>query len=138
MTAALAGKTVVVQIGTGGPPPDLWTDIVEVYEIGELPMERDDYDVTSHDSSLYREFISGLYSPIPFEISANYVATQYDELRTLRESGILGFYRILFPDSTTEEFEARVTKVSPVIPLDDRITYNVTLKINADVTRGTA
>lgn len=136
-TQALAGKTATVQIGTGGPPPTTWDDIEEVYEIGELPIERDRYDVTSHGESYYREYILGLFTTSELTMAANYVQSQYDSLFTEVGTGNLVWYRIAYPDNTSHEFEAIVSSVSPVTPLDDRLTYNLTLTVSGPITRGT-
>lgn len=136
MTAALAGKTATVQSGTGGTPGDTWTDIQEVYEIGELPIERETYDVTSHDTSFYREYIMGLFVTSSLTMSANYVEAQYDTLFALVGGGALGWYRIAYPqDNSTHVFQAFVASVSPASPLDDRLTYSLTLTVSGAVTR---
>ena len=136
MTAALSGKTATVQSGSGGTPADLWTDIQEVYEIGELPIERDTYDATSHDSSFYREYIMGLFVTSSLTMSANYVKAQYDALFALVGGGTLGWYRIADPqDNSTHVFQAFVANVSPSSPLDDRLTYSITLTVSGAVTR---
>lgn len=138
MTAALAGKQSTIEVGTGGPPPDTWTAIEEVYDIGELPIERATYDVTSHGSSYYREFISGLYVIPQLTMGANYVETQYDTLFSELGTDAIGYYRLRYPDDTTHEFQAIITSVTPVTPLDDRLTYNLTLTISGVIARGTA
>lgn len=138
MTAALAGKTAVVQINASIPPAVIgaWSDIIEVYEIGELPVERETYDVTSHGSSFYREYIMGLYVTSTLTMSANYESVQYDALFALVGVGTERYFRLLYPDATYHDFIALVSSVSPVTPLDDRITYNLVLTISGAITRG--
>lgn len=136
MTAALSGKTATVQSGTGGTPGDTWTDIQEVYEIGELPIERETYDSTSHNASFYREYIMGLFATSSLTLSANYVAVQYAGLFDLVGTGELRWYRIAYPEAnTTHVFQAFVASVSPASPLDDRLTYSITLTVSGPVTR---
>lgn len=137
MTQAIAGKQATIEIGTGGPPPDSWTAIEEVVDIGELPIEREIYDVTSHGTGFYREFISGLYVISQLTMTANYVEAQYASLFSEAGSDNLGYYRLRYPDDTTHLFRALVTNVTPVTPMDDRITYNLTLTISGEITRGT-
>jgi len=140
-TAALAGKQALVQIGSGGPPPTAWAEIVEVYDIGELPVERAIYDVTGHSSSFYRETISGLYVISSLTMGANYVKAQYETLFSkIGEDDpalAIDYYRLLYPDDFYHEFQASVTNVTPVTPLDDRLTYNLTLTISGAIVTGT-
>jgi len=141
MTVAIAGKTAVIQMAVEVPPVPAatWNDIVEVYEIGELPIERETYDVTSHNSSFYREYIMGLYVTSTLTMSANYEETQYDALFALVGTGVDMYFRLVYPDTptnSTHEFMALVSSVSPVTPLDDRITYNLTLTVTGAITRG--
>lgn len=138
MTAALAGKSAQVQLNASIPPaaPGAWTNITEVYEIGELPVERETYDVTSHSSSLYREYIMGLFVTSTLSMSANYETVQYNALFALVGTGVDRYFRLAYPDATYHDFIALVSNVSPVTPLDDRITYNVTLTVTGAITRG--
>jgi len=140
-TAALAGKQAVIQIGSGGPPPTLWEEIVEVYDIGELPVERAIYDVTGHSASFYRETIAGMYVISSLTMGVNYVNEQYEMLFSkIGEDDpalAIDYYRLLYPDNYYHEFQANVTNVTPVTPLDDRLTYNLTLTISGAITTGT-
>ena len=140
MTAALAGKSAGVQKGDQLPPgaATTWTSIIEVYEIGELPVERDTYDVTSHGASYYREYVLGLFVTSALTMSANYVAIQYDTLFDDVGSGTERWYRLVYPapDNSTHEFVGFISNVSPVTPLDDRLTYNVTITVTGEITRG--
>lgn len=136
MTAAIAGKGALVQTGTGPDPIDTWVDIEEVYEIGELPVERETYDVTSHNASFYREYIMGLFATSSLTMSANYVKAQYDALFALVGTGAIGYYRIAYPaDNSTHVFQAFISNVSPSNALDDRLTYSLTLTVTGPVWR---
>ena len=140
-TQALAGKQTVVKIGTGGPPPDTWTDIVEVIDIGELPIERSVYDATFHDDSFYRNTVSGLYVISSLTMTANYVKAQYESLFTKigedTPSLSKDSYRLVFPDDFYHEFVASVTNITPATQLDGVLTYSLTLTIDGEITTGT-
>lgn len=140
-TQALAGKQTVVKIGSGGPPPDTWTDVVEVVNIGELPIERGIYDTTYHGESFYRNTVSGLYVISNLTMSANYVKSQYEALfaKIGEDSPTLAkdTYRLVFPDNFYHEFVATVTNITPVTELDGTLTYNLTLTIDGEITTGT-
>ena len=138
MTVALAGKTALVQINASIPPAAVgaWTNITEVYEIGELPVERETYDVTSHGSSFYREYIMGLFVTSTLSMSANYESVQYNDLFALVGTGVDMYFRLRYPDASFHDFTAFVSSVSPVTPLDDRITYNIMLTVTGAITRG--
>ena len=139
-SAAIAGKIAVVQIGDTVPPvsPTGWTDLAEVYEIPELPIVRNRYNTTFHDSSIYSSQTPGLIPPIDWVISCNYIQAQYDTFWGLLNSttvdGPLQWFRLLWPDAYYHQFEAFVAGLTPATPLDERITYQVTLAVTQDIT----
>ena len=78
----------------------------------------------------------GLFVTSSLTMSANYVKAQYDALFALVGGGALGWYRIAYPqDNSTHVFQAFVANVSPASPLDDRLTYSITLTVSGAVTR---
>lgn len=135
---AIAGKLAVVEIGDIKPPslPTTWTEITEVYEIGDINVNRGMYDATYHGDSIYRAQMVGLADAMSIQLSCNYVETQYKTFWDLANDsaadGPLEWFRIRWPDGYWHRFEAFVGGVSSQTPLDERITYQVTLACTQD------
>lgn len=139
MSNAIAGKKALIQLGNNTPPapPDTWEDVDEIRDIGDMPLRAAIYDVTSHGPSLYREIKPGLYEISEFTMTANYlddsVSSQYAELYTKFLNSTISWYRLMWPDDSTHTFKGYVTDITPTTPLDDVITYNLTITIDGDV-----
>lgn len=135
---AISGKFAILKQGNSVPPlpPTTWTALEEVFDIGEVNINRTMYDVTFHDPSIYRSQIPGVADVINIVCSLNHIEDQYLALRDLMETGTLQWWRIEYPDSTTHEFKAYVGQVSSLHPLDDRLTYTITLGATQGFTFG--
>lgn len=136
---AIAGKLAIVEIGDIKPPtiPTSWTQLTEVVEIGDFNFSRGKYDATYHGASIYRAQMIGLADPIDIVLTLNYIQTQYKTLWDLANDtaadGPLEWFRIVWPDGWWHRFEAFVSSINAITPLDDRITYQVTLAQTQDV-----
>jgi predicted secreted protein len=113
-----------------------WQVLAEVNSISGPSMTRDFIDVTSLDSiGGYREFIAGFRDGGTINLSMNFTRTTYDLMKADFENDEAGHYEIVLPDaeSTSFEFRGLVTELPLEIPADDKVTANVTIKIDGKV-----
>lgn len=114
-----------------------FSDIAEVNSIDGPNMSRDTIDVTSLDSTGgYREFIGGFRDGGEVTLEMNFTLTGYAQMKADFESSSRVNYQIVLPDSgaTTFDFSALVTSLGTAIPMDDKVTSSVTIKISGQVT----
>jgi predicted secreted protein len=123
--------------------PAAWEDLAEVNSISGPSMTRDFIDVTSLDSTGgYREFIAGFRDGGTVNLNMNFTRTTYDLMKEDFEDDVAKFYEIVLQDkdengdliNTSFEFEGLVTELPLEIPTDDKVTANVTIKVNGEVT----
>ena len=120
-----------------------WEDLAEISSISGPTMTREFIDVTSLDSTGgYREFISGFRDGGTVSLTMNFTRATYDMMKEDFEDVSSKFYEIVLPDknedgeyiNTSFEFEGLVTELPLEIPTDDKVTANVTIKVNGKVT----
>ena len=135
MSSAIAGVGTVFRrwdTDTGA-----WENLAEVNSISGPSMTRDFIDVTSLDSTGgYREFIAGFRDGGNVTLNMNFTRTTYDLMKEDFENDDAQNYEIVLPDSdvTSFEFEGLVTELPLEITTDDKVTANVTIKVNGQVT----
>jgi len=118
-------------------PTDGWADVAEVNSITGPGMTRDFIDVTSLDSiGGYREFIAGFRDGGTVTLAMNFTRATYDLMKADFESDDDVLYEIILPDPdiTSLEFMGLVTELPLTIPTDDKVTADVTIKVNGEVT----
>jgi len=114
-----------------------WASIAEVNSITGPGMTRDFIDVTSLDSTGgYREFIAGFRDGGTVTLAMNFTRATYDIMKADFESDDDVLYEIVLPDAdvTSLEFMGLVTELPLTIPVDDKVTADVTIKVNGQVT----
>jgi len=114
-----------------------WDVIAEVNSITGPGMTRDFIDVTSLDSTGgYREFIAGFRDGGTVVLAMNFTRANYDLMKADFESDTSVLYEIVLPDtdSTSVEFMGLVTELPLTIPTDDKVTIDVTIKVDGEVT----
>jgi predicted secreted protein len=114
----------------------LFTAIAEVNSIDGPNKSRETIDVTSLDSTGgYREFIASFRDAGEVTLEMNFTRDGYVDMNDDFESESAVDYQIVLPDtgSTTLDFSAFVTNLGSSIPLDDKVTASVTLKITGRV-----
>ena len=134
-SSAISGIGAVFNRGDG-TSDESFSAIAEVNSIGGPDKSRDTIDVTSLDSTDgYREFIPGFRDGGEVTLNMNFTRDGYIAMNTDFESDDLVNYQIVFPDvgETTFDFAALVTNITNVIPMDDKISMDVTLKISGPV-----
>jgi predicted secreted protein len=110
--------------------------LAEVTSITGPTMTRDFIDVTSLDSTGgYREFIAGFRDAGTISLSMNYTKTTYTVIKQDFENPDPQAYTIIFDDTGASEFNfsGYVTECPLTIPVDDKITADVTIKITGKV-----
>ena len=111
--------------------------IAEVNSITGPNLSRDTIDVTSLDTTGgYREFIGGFRDGGEISLEMNFTEASFDALKDDFESADVQAYTIVFSDtgSTTLGFSGLVTAIGVAVPMDDKVTANVTIKISGQVT----
>lgn len=139
-SAAMTGKTAVLQVATELPPtpPVAWTDLTEITVIGNFIQERAIYNATFHSSDEFSSQITGVKMPETLDFTTNYIPADYvSQLQTPYGDNELRWYRILPPDGETIgqgywQFEARISKIEVSTPLDGLVTIDGTFAIDQE------
>ncbi len=111
--------------------------IAEVGSITGPNLSRGTIDVTSLDSTDgYREFIGSFRDGGELTFEMNFTRDGYIFMKTDLEDDDKKNYRIVLTDTgaTTFDFLGFVTAVGLAVPLDDKVSSSVTIKISGPVT----
>ena len=114
-----------------------WVDVANITNISGPDASRETIDTTTLDSvGGYREFIPSLRDAGSISLSMNFKRDTYEQMKNDFESDVLQNYEIMLPDAdnTTFEFEGMVTELPLDVPLDDKISADVTIKISGEIT----
>lgn len=117
----------------------LWETISEINSVSGPRATRATIDVTSLDSEGgYREFIAGFRDAGTISLNMNFTRSGYELMKDDFESDVIKDYEVVLPDveHTTLEFQGLVTEVPLDIPMDNKITCAVTIKISGPVNVG--
>ena len=128
---AVTGKGTAFQRWNGSE----WEAIAQINSISGPSMSRETVDVTTLDSpGGYRKFIPSLKDAGEISLSMNFDINTYELMKDDFEDDDLQEYQIVLPDadSTTLRFSGMVTGLPLDIPLDDKITADVTIKISGE------
>jgi hypothetical protein len=142
MTEALHGYGASFERGDGGSP-ESFAAISEVVSITPPAPEEEQIDASHLKSpDAYREFISGLTDPGECTFEMNFIpgGASFPLLRADRDAKVKRNYRIVFPDTPNSivTFAAKVTTIAPEVPLDDKMSASVTLKVSGKPVWSTA
>ena len=128
-TAAFTGLGTVFAKGA--------STISEVNSITGPNISRDQIDVTSLDSTGgYREFITGFRDAGELTLNCNFTVAGYDDFMDSFSSSASDTWTITFDNTEASvfSFDGFVQSVSMGIPLDDKVTMDVTIKLSSVVT----
>ena len=117
---------------TGGT----WEKIAEVLNIGGPTMSRDTIETTSLDNTDgYKTFIGALRDGGDISFGMIFARDTYEQMKDDFESDDLQNYEIVLPDddNTTLEFEGLITELPLDVPIDDKITCDISIKISGKV-----
>lgn len=112
------------------------TALAEVLSIGGPNMSRETIDITSLDVlDGYRKFIASFRDAGTIDLSMNFTNETYKLMKTDFESDTPQEYQIVLPDdeASTLSFEGLVTELPLNVPVGDKITADVTIKISGKV-----
>ncbi len=111
--------------------------IADVYNIGGPGVTRETVDVTTFDSTGgYREFISSLRDGGTLTFDLLFSKTGYNAMKGDFESDTPVAYTLELPDEddTVIGFDGLVTDFPLNVPLDDKVTISVTIKVTGGIT----
>ena len=141
MTQAFWAYGSRLQLGDGATPTEVFADIAELLELTPPSNERDDIDVSNHQSvNATREFIPGWRDGGEVEFKANWLPNNSTHDGT---TGLLSIYndnvnhnwKIVLPDDLlTISFAGHLSKFSPELPLDEQGTISGTIKVSGNIT----
>jgi hypothetical protein len=134
MAEKLIGYGSKIRRGDGATP-EVFTDVVQAYDISPPKPTVDEVDVTNLDSlNQAKEFIAGLidYGECTFMVVYDPAEATHVELRNaVGNMDAACNHQILYPDTggTTETFEAWVKGFEPGMPIGDKLTASITLRV---------
>ncbi len=136
-TNAIAGVGTLFKRADTDSSGTTYSTIAEINGITGPNISRATIDVTSLDSvGGYREFIASFKDSGEVGLEMNFTRDQYVTFKEDLESDTLKAYQIVFPDTgaTTLDFSGLVTALGAAVPLDDKITQTVSVKVSGQVT----
>lgn len=135
MSNAISGVGTVFKRSNMMSSPT-FSAIAEINSIQGPDKSRETIDVTSLDSTGgYREFIAAFRDAGQVQLEMNFTRDGYLDMNDDFEVDTLVDYQIVLPDTgnTTIDFSGLVINLGLAIPLDDKITAPVTIKISGAV-----
>lgn len=111
--------------------------IAEIISIAGPNISRAHIDVTSLDSTDgYREFIAGFRDAGEVTLSMNFTRDTWDDFKDDIDNEDSVGYSIVLSDTgeTTISFDGLVTALGMAVPFDDKVTSDVTIKIDSVLT----
>jgi predicted secreted protein len=114
----------------------VFTSIAEINSIDGPNKSRSTIDVTSLDSDGgYKEFITSFRDAGEIQLDMNFTPDGFNALNDDFESEELVDYRIVLPNTaeTTFDFSGIVTSLGMSVPMEDKVTTKVTIKISGPV-----
>jgi hypothetical protein len=136
-TARIGYGTTLTDKGVAGSGTDAIGEITDL-NIGGITLET--VDATHMDSAdAFREHIAGLLDSgdVTFTLQCLPVnsgsALNWHRIKDNQKARSLVVYEIKLPTNVTATFSAFVTSIGIPIPLDDKITTAVTLKVSGEI-----
>jgi predicted secreted protein len=132
MTDAAIGHGSFFRMVNVGVSPLALAALDEVIEIGPPNETIDLIDATHMQSpDRRREFISGLKDGGDATVVLNYIPGNTSEsiILAAKTAAVAVGCQIEFPDGSTWDFDAIVTGYEPSLPIDDKMTLTVTMKV---------
>lgn len=112
-----------------------WEDVCNITSISGPGNTKDTLETTDLCTiDGFRTFISGLKDAGEISLAMNYGQTVWQKLYADYEGVLNGNYAIVLPDGLTLEFEGLVTACPLEIPMDEKVTSEVTIKISGKPT----
>jgi hypothetical protein len=140
MSDAIIGYGTIVEVFSPESPGTPF-ELGEVNGLEPPDDSVDDVDVTHMQSpGRRREFIPGLIDGGEGSFDINWIPGNPtdDYVQDWKASGEVRTIRFTYPNNAYEEFPAYPKGMSKSVPLDDKLTATVTVKMAGDLVRGTA
>ena len=115
------------------PGGGVYSAIANITNLGGPSIEREQIDVTSHDSpDQWEEFVFGIKRSGEVSVDVNYDPSEHDSLLDDFNSSEPRSYQIVWPDAlaTTWTFDAGLTGFEPEAPFDDKLAASLTFKVS--------
>lgn len=122
------------------PGGGIYAAIANITNLGGPKIEREQIDVTSHDSpDQWEEFVFGIKRSGEVSVDVNYDPSEHDSLLDDFNSSEPRSYQIIWPDplATTWTFDAGLTGFEPEAPFDDKLAASLTFKVSGKPEFGT-
>ncbi len=134
----MAFSGVGTTFGRGdGTSAETFTDIAEINSISGPNMTRDTIDTTALDTAGgYRTFITSFRDAGEVVLAMNFTVVGYGLMKADFEAAATVNYKITLGNTaaSTLDFAALVTNLGTGVPLDDKVSIDVTLKVSGAVT----
>lgn len=138
VTQSVLGYGTLFKRGNNDGPPETFTTVAEVTNIGGPNLSADLVEVTHMESpSGFKEYIAGLKDGGEVTIDFNFINdTTQKQLVTDLQAGTKSNWKIVWSLAGNPEwtFAGIVTAMGPTAPAGDTITGSATIKISADIT----
>lgn len=130
-TNAGIGYGIVLKVGDGGSPTELFTDMgLEITSLTPPGYTRDALDAThSASPDRFKEYIAGMMDAGEVSMDLNWVPSATDAVIAALEAGKQN-YQILIPSEITITFSGICTAYSPAAPIPDKMTASATFKVS--------
>jgi hypothetical protein len=138
MTDASIGYLSEFRLGDGASP-EVFTAVAEVFAITPPSDTVDVVDATHMQSpNRTREFIDGLIDPGETSFEMNFIpgGAGDDAIQAWKAAGGAKNCQIKYPNGVTWSFSGVLTGYEPDIPVDDRMTATVTIKVTGSYVTG--
>jgi hypothetical protein len=134
-TEAAIGLGTTFQLHNGGTPGAL-EEIAEVFDITPPNEQSETIDVT-HFGSTAREFIFGLtdFGECSFEMNLVPGSDSETAILAAKTGQTARQCVITFPNGWTWTYDGLVIGYEPAVPVDDKMTATVTIKVSGSVVR---
>lgn len=139
MSDAMSGYGTIVEVEddsvTGG-----WFKLGEVNNIDPPDDTVEDIDVTHYESpGRRREFIAGMIEGGEGTIAINWIPGNATDVyvREWKADGDTRTLRFTYPNNQFESFPAYPKGMTKAVPLDDKMTAELSVKMAGDVAYGT-
>ncbi|MFN9438463.1 MAG: phage tail tube protein [Brevundimonas sp.] len=137
MSTPSIGHGAKFQIKAGSPIP-AFVDIAEVFDITPPNETVEVVDTTNQQSAdARRTFIKGLVDPGEASFEMNFLpgSASEDLIVASLNKRTADEFRIVYPNGAQWTFDGLTTGYEPAVPLDDRMTATVTIKVSGSVLR---
>ncbi len=112
------------------------TPVAELTKIDGPATKRDDIDVTSHDSSYWKEFLPGLIEAGEIDCEGNYVpsdAGMAEVIDAISSDTALSTFAVQTPNGYGFSGSGILTAFKVSLPFDDKAEVSFTLKISGEL-----